>query len=66
MKNLGISSLLAIAMLSSCQKENIEPVAMIQNSKGTLAVRTATDTTSNKPLGEQDVHLANQEHFIEE
>ncbi|WP_254562666.1 hypothetical protein [Dyadobacter diqingensis] len=66
MKNLGISALLAITVLSSCQKENIEPVAMIQNSKGILDVRTATDTTSGKPLEEQDIHLVNQEHFIEE
>ena len=66
MKNPGITALLALVMLSSCQKERIEPVAMIQNSEGTLAVRTATDTTSNKPLVEQDIHLANQEPFIEE
>jgi hypothetical protein len=66
MKRLLTIALWATVVLSSCQKENIEPEAMIQNSKGVLDLRTRTDTTSNKSLEEQDIHLANQEYSIEE
>lgn len=66
MKRLLTIALWATVVLSSCQKENIEPEAMIQNSKGVLDLRTRTDTTSNKSLEEQDIHLANQEYSIEQ
>lgn len=66
MKRLLTIALWATVVLSSCQKENIEPEAMIQNSKGVLDLRTRTDTTSNKSLEDQDIHLANQEYSIEQ
>lgn len=66
MKRLLTIALWATVVLSSCQKENIESEAMIQNSKGVLDLRTRTDTTSNKSLEDQDIHLANQEYSIEQ